>query len=413
MKTIFPYLAGLLLLLTACSKDDTVPVPTQGPSSVISQTRPLNALSQNVMEGVYKVVDGSGYFGNQVILKWNPKGVLIANQNGKHFILQCGRLDSVIFLQGYWRDGYSDATGLASLYIAATEGGEAIVGGYASGGIIIRGAYGENGGLPDKAFTLQYDRPFSTAAKSTDYYILAHRAGGRTSDRLPVSENCIAMVNFTQTLGTTGIEIDVRLTTDGVPFIYHDDDINVRLTQKGPLTGLIEDFSWFEISSFIRLIHGEKIPTLEEILTYTIDSTQMRFVYLDMKSASAIPATVAVQKKMMQRAQEKGRDILIVVGIPSTDVLNAVKALPDYQNIPTLCELTVDDVQTLNSRVWAPRWTLGTQNDLVQQVQGEGRLAVCWTIDGPEWIRTFTSDGHFNGLLTNFPYVEAYYHYTR
>ncbi|MEI7724247.1 MAG: glycerophosphodiester phosphodiesterase, partial [Bacteroidota bacterium] len=95
----------------------------------------------------------------------------------------------------------------------------------------------------------------------------------------------------------------------------------------------------------------------------------------------------------------------------TTDVLNALKAYPDYQNVPSLCELTVDDVKAVNSKVWAPRWTLGTQNDLVQQIHNEGRLAVCWTIDSPNWIQNYVETGHFDGLLTNFPYVEAYYHY--
>jgi hypothetical protein len=65
----------------------------------------------------------------------------------------------------------------------------------------------------------------------------------------------------------------------------------------------------------------------------------------------------------------------------------------------------------LNSRVWAPRWTLGTQNNLVSQVHDEGRLAICWTIDNPAWIEDYIENGLFDGLLSNFPYVVAYYHY--
>jgi glycerophosphoryl diester phosphodiesterase len=84
---------------------------------------------------------------------------------------------------------------------------------------------------------------------------------------------------------------------------------------------------------------------------------------------------------------------------------------PGYQSIPSLCELTVDDVRTVNSMVWAPRWTLGTQNSLVQEMHNEGRLAVCWTIDEVQWIQEYVNNGLFDGLLTNFPYVVAYYHY--
>jgi hypothetical protein len=102
---------------------------------------------------------------------------------------------------------------------------------------------------------------------------------------------------------------------------------------------------------------------------------------------------------------------MIVMGIPSTDVLDAILAYPGYQDVPTLCELSVDEARQVNAKVWAPRWTLGTQNELVQQMQSEGRLAVCWTIDTPGWIQNFMDNGQFDGMLTNFPYVVAYYHY--
>jgi glycerophosphoryl diester phosphodiesterase len=409
LKLLYP--AVLLVFLAGCNKDTDLPVPSPGSTILMQETHPLSPASQGFMDGVYQVTTGSDKFGEYMVLKWNRNGVLITNSNGKHFIMQAGHLDSVVFVQGYWRDGYSDGTGLCNLYIARSEGGSEIVTGNGTQQIILRGAYGYDNNLPDQPLVLEYLRPFTAGALDSNFYILSHRAGGRTSDRLPVSENCVAMINFTESLGTTGIEVDVRLSSDGVAFLYHDPDINTRLTQKCPLSGDISAYNWFQLSNFVKLIHGERIPTLEEALTFTVDSTNLRFVYLDMKSAEAIPEVVRIQKLIMQRAQQKGRDLLVVIGIPATDVMEALMAEPDYQNIPSLCELTVEDAETLNSRVWAPRWTLGTQNDLVAQVHAEGRLAVCWTIDNPNWIKTFLNEGQFNGLLTNFPYVVAYHHY--
>ena len=401
----------VLLFLYSCNKDSTVPIPSPGLVSVLTDAKPLPAGSKLLMEGVYHVTSGSEMFGDYMVVKWNRTSVMFANNNGKHFIMQAGHLDSVVFVQGYWRDGYSDATGLCSMIITREEGGTTIVTGNGAQKIIILGAYGKDSGLPDQPLRLEYLRPFSDKVKNSKFYILAHRSGGRNSDRLPVSENSIAMVSYTEKLGTTGVEVDPRISRDGVPFIYHDADINTRLTQKGPLAGDVSAYTWHELSTFVRLIHGEKIPSVEELLTYVVDSTQLRFVYLDMKSADAVPAVIPIQLKALKRAKDKGRDVMIVVGIPSTDVLNAVLAYPDYQNVPTLCELTVDDVRKANSKVWSPRWTLGTQNNLVQQMQNEGRLAICWTIDTPSWIQNYIETGLFNGLLTNYPYVEAYYHY--
>ena len=412
MNSKYLSLIGILLFLYGCSKDSSVPIPVQ-PASIIKETNPLPSESKMLLEGVYKVNSGSSLFGDYIVIKWNRSGVLFTCNNGKHFIMQAGHLDSVVFIQGYWRDGYSDATGLCNMYISKSEGGTSLVTGNGSQQIILRGAYGYDNGLPDQPLNLQFLRPFSDKVKNNNFYILGHRCGGRNSDRLPVSENSIAMIKFTESLGTTGVECDPRITSDGVAFIYHDADINTRLTQKGPLAGDIASYTWRQLSAFVRLIHGEKIPSVEELLTYVVDSTDMRFVYLDMKDAAAVPVVIPIQLKALKRAKEKGRDCLIVMGIPTTDVLNALLAYPDYQNVPTLCELTVDDFITAHSVVWAPRWTLGTQNDLVDQVHSLNpqNVAVCWTIDSPNWVNDFITNGHFDGMLTNFPYVVAYYHY--
>jgi glycerophosphoryl diester phosphodiesterase len=412
MKRNLMALAILVIALTSCNKDYTVPIPSAGPNSIMKETYPLNAASKLLMEGVYQVTSGADFFGDYVVVKWNRTNLSISNKDGKHFILDVGHIDSVIFLQGYWRNGYSDGTGLVTMYISRNEGGTTIMTGDGNQTITMRGAYGKENALPEQSLVLQYLRPFSDKVKNSNFYILAHRAGGRTSDRLPVSENTLAMINYTEKLGSTGIEVDVRLSKDGVPFLYHDGDINTRLTMKGPLAGPTESYTWAQLSAFVRLIHGEMIPTLEEALNFTIDSTLLNFVYLDMKGDPGTMAKVIpIQKRALERAKEMGRDIIIVVGIPSTDMLNDLMTYPDYATIPSLCELTIDDVHTVNSIVWAPRWTLGTQNDLVQQMHNEGRLAMCWTIDQPSWIKDYLENGIFDGLLTNFPYVVAYYHY--
>ncbi|MCK9219458.1 MAG: glycerophosphodiester phosphodiesterase [Bacteroidales bacterium] len=412
MRTRILLFILLTLALYSCNKDTEVLIPSAGPNSFMKETYPLNSASKSLMEGVYQVGSGSDFFGDHVILKWNRTSLSIACSNGKYFVMEVGHLDSVIFVQGYWRNGYTDDTGLASLVIAKEEGGTTILTGNGNQKIILRGAFGLESGLPDQPLVLNYLRPFSDKVKKSNFYILAHRSGGRTSDRLPASENSIEMINYTEKFGSTGIEVDVRLSVDGIPFIYHDPDINIRLTKKGPLAGPIENYTWAQLSTFVRLIHGEKIPTLEDALTFVVDSTLLRFVYLDMKgNPGTMEKVIPIQKRILERAKNVGRDLIVVVGIPSSTVLNDLMNYPDYQTIPSLCELTVDDVHQVNSMVWAPRWTLGTQNDLVQQMHNEGRLAVCWTIDPISWIQDYIENGLFDGLLTNFPYVVAYYHY--
>ena len=186
------------------------------------------------MEGVYEVTRGKIRFGETVVLKWAGQKLSIFAINS-YMVFKSGMKDSSFFMEGYWRVPTSDANGLVSLAIEKTEGGRELMKGKAAVNLRIRGNFGDESGPPGIDLELKYLRPFSQTVRSKDFYIIAHRAGGRTSDRLPVSENSIEMIDYTENFGSTGIEIDIRLTKDKVPVSYHDPDINIRLTLKGPI----------------------------------------------------------------------------------------------------------------------------------------------------------------------------------
>ncbi len=104
-------------------------------------------------------------------------------------------------------------------------------------------------------------------------------------------------------------------------------------------------------------------------------------------------------------------DVKIYLAITSDDVLNAFLQLPDYQDIPTICELTIDDLYTAGSEVWSPRWTEGTQNSDVESLHANGKQAICWTVDIPSFMQTYLYDGLFDGMMTNYASLLAYYYY--
>lgn len=382
---------------------DTIPSLPAGSVKVPDDAKAL-------MEGVYAITSVNNRFGEDAVLKWAGKHMTLFTR-GSYITFETGTKDSILYFRGYWRVPTSDGTGLADLMIAKEDGAASLLKGIMPSSILIKGMVG-NGNQPvseDIQFT--YTRPFSATVTSKKFRIVGHRGGGRTSDRLPISENSIAMVGYAGRLGATGIEIDVRLTKDGVPVLYHDDDINIRLTQKSPLNGPIENFTMDQLDAFVFLIRGEKIPRFRDVLKYAIDSTDLEFVWIDTKAAAAVPAIRVDQEEALAYAQSKGRNIEILIGIPADDVLQAVKSLSGYTSIPTLCEISVDEARALNSRAYGPRWTLGTQNDLVESLQAEGRIAICWTIDIPAYINQFITEGRFDGLLTNYPSYVAYYHY--
>jgi glycerophosphoryl diester phosphodiesterase len=414
MKKILILLASLLLFYS-CNNEVEVITPIVDPSNFLGQTNPLPDNAKPIMEGVYEVTKGNELLGDEVVVKWNRDRLSIfAGLNGGYLVLESGYLDSVIFFMGYWRYSTNTETGAATFYIPADEGGSEIISGDTSfTAIKFIGEYGFGNEFPANPLTLKYKRPFSERVKQGNFDILAHRGGGRNSDYLGVSENSIEMINIAERFGTTGVEIDARLSKDGIPFIYHDGDINLRLCQKSLIWGNIEDFTWAQLRTLVTLRNGEKIPSLRESLEFILEETNISVVWLDTKDVDVVPASIELLTEINERAVNMGRNLKIYLGIPADDIYEEFLTQPNYQDVPSLVELSIDQVREANALIWAPRWTQGTQTSTVQQMQSEGRKVFTWTLDDENYIEEFINEGQFDGILTNYPTIVSYYHYIK
>ena len=382
---------------------------------------PLTFASRSAMEAVYTLSNGSDVFGELSAIKWS---YIIKNADtvfhvsgffGKdiaYFIGQGKRLNGSILIHGYWRKMVNTETGLMRLTITPENGASILLGPtpiISPGSVTIDGFYGNETQEPVIPITFKYTRKLNNTP--SPFQILAHRSGGRTSDLLSVSENSVEMILKTPEFGSTGIEIDVRLSKDGTPILYHDNTINLRTTQKSGLIGPVENYTYEQLSTFVRLIHGEKIPTLKDALETVVYKTGLTFVWLDTKYVGSLAIVRAIQKEYLQKAVAAGRKLQIVIGLPGETQLQQFLALPDYASAPALCELSLDDFEKSKAIIWAPRFTQGTQNDNVALVQQQGKQVFVWTVDVPEFITNFINEGHFDGILTNFPSCVAYNYY--
>ena len=418
----------LLLLLPslffiACRKDpEVITIDQRWDLFENPDAQRLPCTTRSAMEGIYSVTDGADGFGNQVVLKWSYaveksdtlyRLSAFGSKDAAYFLLEGKRLGDSILLMGYWRKLTSTQTGAARFVISYTKGGRQlfspspIIG---KDSIVVSGVFGEEENLPATRITFTYQRVMNNSA---GFEVLAHRAGGRTSDLLPHSENSLDMIRFAPRLGATGVEIDIRLTKDGEVVLYHDNTLNLRLIQKNGLLGPIENYTYNQLNTYVRLLDGQRIPTLREALFSIVYETPLRFVWLDTKYDGPLEKVKALQEEFQQRAAAIGRQVQILIGLPTEETFNRLKELPNYTTVPSLCELTQDQVREINAKVWAPRFTLGLQNDAVLQMKAEGRRSFVWTLDEPQYIEQFIRDGKFDGILTNYPSLVAYYHYAK
>lgn len=417
------FFAGLLIILfCSCRKIFEAPVPNltwglfDAPGTLV-----LKNQFGSKLEGMYNIVGGDDRFGADAAVKWTYtvqgndttyRLSFFCQKDITYIICEGKRKDSTILLNGYWRRMIGTETGKAWLTISAAAGGAKLLRDTAfhpNDSLVITGNYGNGEATPDVPITFRYARPLY---KATPYEIVSHH-GGQNSDLLPASENSVELIKMASSFGATGIEIDVRMTADGVPVLFHDPTLSERLIQKNGLVGPIENYTFAQLSALVRLVHGERIPSLDEALAAILYNTSLRYVWLDMKVPGPMVRVRELQAAYLQKAAALGRNLTITIGIPSQDVLDKFKTLPNYRSIPSVNELTIQDVQDVNSLIWGPRFTLGLQSADVSAMHTQGRKVYVWTIDIEENIKEFLYNGNFDGIISSYPSAVAYYYYAK
>lgn len=422
MKTFILFFI-ILIISASCRRTFEAPIPNMSWDLFQSPgVQPLSKTSREKMEGVYSFTEGQDFFGDSSVLKWSYTAngsdttfhlSIFCEQDVAYFICEGKKLDSSILLNGYWRKMVSTQTGKARFTISPANGTRFLLNNATTiltDSLIVTGTFGIGENTPDLPLRLKYNRP---VYKATPYEIVAHRGGGRTSDLLPASENSVEMIKQASSYGATGVEIDVRLTSDGIPILFHDATLNERVIQKNGMLGPIENYSFAQLDALVRLEKGEHIPTLRRAMDAILYNTGLRFVWLDIKFNGSLVPIREIQKEYLQKAAAMGRTMEIIIGIPDTDVMNNFLKLSDFTTTPSVCELTPEDVEKTRSIIWGPRWTLGLQNEEVVKMHAKGRRAIVWTLDVPRNISEYMRDGKFDGILSNYPSVVAYYYYAK
>ncbi len=407
---MFIFFICLFSIITSCYKDyDALEIPLNGSLGLLEGTTTLTDSMMEKLEGIY--VLNSSLFGSKVVLKANGKYLSVfAMKNESYIVLQAGYKDSAIIMEGYWRYASSSETGLITMKISPENGAKEIIRGDSVSKIIINAIWGSENEYPSNKFDMSFQKPITKS--SDNFWIIAHRGGGRNIDMLPASENSLNIIQYAERIGANAIEIDVRLTKDGVPVLFHDDIMSKRLINEDYFIGGISDYSFAQLRSFCTLKDGERIPTLEEALQTVVDKTNLKLVWLDTKSLSMTAKIVSLQQKYMALAAQKGKKLEILIGIPSVEVFNEFTNFTNFQNYPAICELDESYVIQSKSLIWSPRWSLGLLDDRVNSMHNSGYRCFVWTLDATELVKSFIMRGNFDGIVTNYPSIVAYEYYT-
>lgn len=151
--------------------------------------------------------------------------------------------------------------------------------------------------------------------------IISHRGANKLAPQntLPAFEKAFE-------IGVDGIETDVHLTSDGVPVICHNYEIDKTSDGKGTITKmLLEQFKTFDFGSyFSEDFKGTTAPTLEELLALCKKSD---FEIMNIELKPSKENDVSVVKKTIDMVKDFGLfDKLLISSFSSHMLIEAKKA---------------------------------------------------------------------------------------
>lgn len=374
---------------------------------------PLNATTAMALQGIYRIEQGAEFFGEKAVVKCSytveEEDVIyhlsiFCEKDGTYVLCEGKKRGNSILLKGHWRRASEPGTGL--VWLVMEDGFDASQN--MAKNIAFQGWYGEKSKEPKKVVSLQLQQDLPDVPPLD---VIAHRGGSRNVDFLSISENTTGMVKLAAQLGANGIEIDVRMTKDNVPVIFHDSFLSIHTVQDMFYGGMLHRRTLKELKA-LELRNKGEIPTLREMLDTVLYQTPLEIVWLDMKKECDLEQVRNIQEEYHQKALALDRKLRIVIGIPDDYMYNCLQQLEDYRSVPTLCELDWDLALDMNAEVWAPQYTGGFQSEDVDKVHAAGKKAYVWSLDRTFMVETYLGQGEFDGLVTNAAPVVAYWYYT-
>lgn len=211
---------------------------------------------------------------------------------------------------------------------------------------------------------------------------------GHRGARAYAPENTIASFKKALEIGVDAVELDVRKTKDNQLVVIHDAD--VKRTTNG--AGLVSELTLAEIKGFSA--GGEKIPTLEETLTFLDGKVK---VFVELKEAGYEDQVLAV---VHARGVEK--NVVIVSFLE--DALRKVRELDGDVETGLIYARHRNPVKAAlelkaNYLLAFYRFT-HTAN--VEKAHANGLKVVVWTINKPEEVEQYMKKG-VDGISSDKP----------
>ena len=251
--------------------------------------------------------------------------------------------------------------------------------------------------------------------------IIAHRGAS-----VIAPENTLAAFALAMESGAAGIELDVRLSRDGVPVVIHDATLQrtglrqeavARMTAKQ--LGEVDAGSWFNQASPQQArteYASERVPRLDQVLRRLEESSPSWAnpsprVYVEMKTD--VPKDFRLANAVARLVNEHRAHAHVVVISFDLAAIDEIKQIDSAIRTGALFEPKSDLTTIVRKQRMIDaaidhganeillHRSIATRSAVGQAIEA-GLPVVVWTVDDPEWIGRARRLG-IHALITNDP----------
>lgn len=228
----------------------------------------------------------------------------------------------------------------------------------------------------------------------TDMKIIGHRGAAGHAP-----ENTLAAVRKGLLLGADGVEVDLRLSLDGIPVVMHD----ASTARTGTVDFAVAETPWELLKTidvgcwFDPQFAGEKIPRLEEVLALLPAG---KILQLEIKAGEAHAWIVLLKKHLYGPDRPACHPVLIAF---DPDLLDPIKrSLPEAETLLLLPAGSTDlSPDTLHNGYGIARQIRPSPAQRAA-LQDRGKTLGVWTVNDPAEKKDWQDRG-IAMLATDFP----------
>jgi len=220
-------------------------------------------------------------------------------------------------------------------------------------------------------------------------------------------ENTMASFALAWRQRVDAIELDVQLSSDGVPMVIHDARLHRTTSGSGwvwehraSVLRRLDAGSWFNRRYRLRAREryaGARIPTLAEVLNWVKSRQCLAFVEIK----DYRPGVTARILQEIERADLWNLTRVVSFDLPS---LRQARELNEQAHLGLDFSgrlLPVRRALALGAEVLLPYWAIASRR-LIRRAHREGLQVIPWTVNYPIHMRSKILDG-VDGLITNYP----------